>query len=123
MATLFADLMPLLLLILTLAAFQTAITQKKESEMKSTLDKMLEKNTALIQSDFRKVVSHVQRDEGEWLVNTLMIEGCDTPFKYKRKKAYKNLTGQRVNLTYYVNNEKVAGIEMEIMKVVRLKRS
>ncbi len=52
-----------------------------------------------------------------------MIEGCDASFKYKRKKAYKNLTGQRVNLTYYVNYEKVAGIEMEIMKVVRLKRS
>jgi len=91
--------------------------------MKSTVDKLLDKHKVLIQSDFRKVVSHVQRDEGEWLVNTLMIEGCDASFKYKRKKAYKNLTGQRVNLTYYVYYEKVAGIEMEIMKVVRLKRS
>ncbi len=91
--------------------------------MKSKLDKIVEKNKALIQSDYRKVVSHVQRDEGEWLVNTLMIEDCDAPFKYKRKKAYKNLTGQRVNLTYYVNCEKVAGIEMEVMKVVRLRIS
>ncbi len=52
-----------------------------------------------------------------------MIEGCDVPFKYKRKKAYKELTGQRANLTYYVYYEKVASIEMEIMKVVRLKSS
>jgi hypothetical protein len=96
---------------------------EKASDMKSTVDKIVEKNKSLIQSDFRKVVSHVQRDEGEWLVNTLMIEDCDAPFKYKRKKAYKNLTGQRVNLTYYVNYEKVAGIEMEIMKVVRLRIS
>ena len=91
--------------------------------MKSPVDKLLDKHKPLIQSDFRKVVSHVQRDQGEWLVNTLMIEGCDTPFKYKRKKAYKNLTGQRVNLTYYVDHETVAGIEMEIMKVVRIKIS
>ena len=91
--------------------------------MKSTVDKLLDKHKPLIQSDFRKVVSHVQRGGGEWLVNTLMIEGCDTPFKYKRKKVYKNLTVQRVNLTYYVNYEKVAGIEMETMTVVRLKIS
>ena len=91
--------------------------------MKSIVDKLLDKHKALIQSDFRKVGSHVQRDDGEWFVNTLMIEGCDTPFKYKRKKRYKSLSGQRVNLTYYVAHETVAGIEMEIMKVVRLKIS
>ena len=91
--------------------------------MKSTVDKLLDKHKDLVQSDFRKVVSHVQRNEGEWLVNTLMIDGCDTPFKYKRKKTYKNLSGQRVNLTYYADWEKVAGIEMEIMTVIRLKVS
>ncbi|MEE9357651.1 hypothetical protein [Candidatus Vondammii sp. HM_W22] len=89
--------------------------------MKSTVDQLLDKHKPLIHSDFRKVVSHVQRDGGEWFVNTLIIEGCDVPFKYKRKKAYKNLTGQRVNLTYYANLQMVAGIEMEMMKVVRLK--
>ncbi len=91
--------------------------------MKSTVDKLLDKHKPLIQSDLRKVVSHVQRAEGEWFVNTLMIDGCDTPFKYKRKKGYKNLTGQRINLTYYATHETVAGIQMEIMKVVRLKTS
>lgn len=95
----------------------------RKSRMKSNVDKLLDKHKPLIHSDRRKVVSHVQRDEGEWFVNTLMIDDCDTPFKYKRKKPYKNLSGQRVNLTYYVDHETVAGIEMEIMRVVRLKIS
>lgn len=68
-----------------------------------------------------KVVSHVQRESGEWFINTLMIEACEVPFKYKRKKPYKNLTGQRVNLTYYGSTEDVAGFEMEVMNVVRIK--
>lgn len=68
-----------------------------------------------------KVTSHVQRDKDNWVVNTVMIEGCDVPFKYSRKKRYKNLQGQRVNLTYYPSTDTVAGIEFEFMKVVRIK--
>ena len=68
-----------------------------------------------------KVVSHVQRDTRDWILNTVMIEGCDVPFKYKRKKKYKNIKGQRVNLTYYPAGEAVAGIELEGMNVVRIK--
>ena len=68
-----------------------------------------------------KVVSHVQRDTRDWILNTVMIEGCDVPFKYKRKKKYKNIKGQRVNLTYYPAVEAVAGIELEGMNVVRIK--
>jgi len=56
-------------------------------------------------------------------LNTLMIEGCDVPFKYKRKKKYKDSRGKLVNMTYYPATESIAGIEMEIMKVVRIKRS
>ena len=37
------------------------------------------------------------------------------------KKMYKNIKGQRVNLTYYADKESVAGMELEIMKVVRVK--
>ncbi len=91
--------------------------------MKSEVDKMLKKHRALVQSDQMKVVSHVQRQVGEWLINTLMVEGCEVPFKYKRQKVYKNLTGQRVNITYYPATETVAGFEMEVMKVVRVKVS
>lgn len=68
-----------------------------------------------------KVTSHVQRTQDEWILNTVIIEGCDAPFKYKRKKQYKNLTGQHVNLTYYPAEETVAGLDFEFMKVVRIK--
>jgi hypothetical protein len=63
----------------------------------------------------------VQREAGEWYINTLMIEGCDVPFRYRRKEPYRSLQGQRVNLTYYRGSESVAGMEMEVMKVVRVK--
>jgi len=89
--------------------------------MRTDPDKLLKKHEKLVQSDVQKVKSHVQRREGDWIINTLMIEGCDAPFKYKRQKPYKSLQGQRVNLTYYHTTETVAGIEMEVMKVVRIK--
>ena len=85
------------------------------------VEKLLKTHQKLVHSEMVKVVSHVQRDTREWIINTLIIEGCDVPFKYKRKKMYKNIEGQRVNLTYYPAVEAVAGIEMEVMKVVRIK--
>ena len=85
------------------------------------VDKVLQKHEKLVHSDMLKVVSHVQRDEGEWIVNTLTVEGYDVPFSYKRKKRYKSLVGQRVNLTYYPDVRVVAGIDFEVMKVVRIK--
>jgi len=87
------------------------------------VNKLLKNHRALIHSENVKVVSHVQRDTKEWVINTIMIEGCDAPFKYKRKKMYKNIKGQRINLTYYRTIESVAGIEMEVMNVVRIKVS
>ncbi|HIA08811.1 MAG TPA: hypothetical protein EYN73_07065 [Chromatiaceae bacterium] len=89
--------------------------------MQSKLNKLLTKHRQLVHSDMMKVISHVQREDGEWLINTLMLEGCDVPFRYKRTKAYKNISGQRVNLTYYATTETVAGLEFEVMKVVRIK--
>jgi len=91
--------------------------------MKSPVDKLLKKHQKLNQSDMMKVESHVQRESGEWIINTLMIEDYLVPFKYKRKKLYKNLKGQRVNLTYYTDVENVAGMEVEVMSVVRIKVS
>lgn len=72
-----------------------------------------------------KVTSHVQRQEkgSDWIINTIMLEGYDVPFKYKRNKQYRNLQGARINLTYYPATEAVAGIDMEVMKVVRIKIS
>lgn len=85
------------------------------------VNKLLKTHQKLTHSEMVKVVSHVQRDTKEWVLNTLLIDDCDIPFKYKRKKKYKNLEGQRVNLTYYHATENVAGIEMEVMNVVRIK--
>jgi hypothetical protein len=91
--------------------------------MKSPVDKLLKKNPQLVQSDRVKVTSHVQRLSGEWYMNTIMIENCEVPFKYRRKKRYRNLKGVYVNLTYYPQPELVAGIEFETMKVVRIRVS
>jgi len=91
--------------------------------MKSDPKKLIEKHQNLTHSDEMKVVSHVQREQGDWIVHTLMIENCDVPFKFKRKGNYKSLKGARVNLTYYSEQEIVAGMAFDIMKVVRVKRS
>ena len=91
--------------------------------MKSEPEKLVKKHEKLTHSDMMKVTSHVQREAGEWIINTLMIEGCDVAFRYKRKQKYKSLKGQRVNLTYYPTTETIAGIQMEVMNVVRIKIS
>jgi hypothetical protein len=70
-----------------------------------------------------KVASHVQRESNDWIINTLMLDNLDVPFKYKRKKLYQSLQGQRVNLTYYPEIETIAGFEIEVMSVVRIKIS
>jgi len=91
--------------------------------MKSDSDKLITKHDQLNQSDNMKVVSHVQRDEDDWVRHTIMLEGIEVPFIFRRKKQYQSLKGARVNITYYRQMEDVAGIEFETMKVVRIKRS
>jgi len=86
-----------------------------------TIKAMLNKHPQLIQTDNISVVSHVQREQDEWHLNTLMLEDIDVPFKYKRKKIYRSLNGKKVNVTYYPSMEIVAGFEIEIMQVVRIK--
>ena len=91
--------------------------------MKSEPDKLLDRHADLVHSQMQKVVSHVQRRSGDWILNTVMIEGHDVPFRYRRKREYRSLVGARVNLTYYPVTETVAGIAMETMKVVRIRRA
>lgn len=91
--------------------------------MKHPVDKLLNKHQDLTHSEGVKVVSHTQREEGDWVLQTLMIQDCSAPFKYKRTKRFRSLEGQKVNLTYYPDTEKVAGFDIEIMKVVRVKRA
>jgi hypothetical protein len=89
--------------------------------MLSDPKKLLKKHKDLVQSDVMKVTSHVQRKADDWFINTVMIEGYDVPFKYKRRRKFKDLKGQRVNLTYYPIVENIAGLEFEVMHVVRIK--
>jgi len=86
-----------------------------------TVKDLLKTHEKLVHSENVTVISHVQREQDEWFINTVMIKGCDTPFKYKRKKAYKSLTKQQVNMTYYTSVETIAGFEMEVMNIVRIK--
>ena len=90
--------------------------------MQSDPKKLVEKHASLTHTDLMKVMSHVQRHQGDWVLHTLMVEGCNVPFKYKRKSEYQTLKGARVNMTYYPAQETVAGIDLDIMKVVRIKR-
>lgn len=90
---------------------------------KDKTKQLLEQHPGLTHSEQMKVVSHVQREDDEWLVNTLMLEGLDVPFRFKRKKRYRSLQGALVNITYYPETEIVAGMEFEYMKIVRIRQS
>ncbi|XQW83950.1 hypothetical protein ACOYR1_12460 [Thalassotalea piscium] len=90
---------------------------------KKAIKKLVEKHENLIHSEELKVSSHVQRQQEEWFINTIMVENVTVPFKYKRRKKYQTLTGNRVNITYYPATESIAGMEIEVMNVVRIKAS
>lgn len=90
--------------------------------MQSDPKKLVAKNNKLVHSELMKVVSHIQREQGEWVLHTVMVEGCEVPFKFKRKGNYQSLKGARINMTYYPEEEVVAGMRFEVMKVVRIKR-
>ena len=91
--------------------------------MKSEPEKLLSRHEDLVHSEMQKVTSHVQRKADDWIINTIMLDGHDVPFRYKRKRAYKSLVGALVNVTYYPASDSVAGIEIEIMNVVRIRRA
>lgn len=98
-------------------------TIKNKLTSKNAAKDLINKHEKLVHSENMKVTSHVQRESDDWILNTLMLENVDVPFKYKRKKRYQSLQGQRVNLTYYPDNETVAGFDIEVMSVVRVKIS
>ena len=89
----------------------------------SDIKKLLAKHQKLNQLDMAKVTSHVQREKGDWVLNTIMLDEYDAPFQYSRRKVYRSLAGSRVNLTYYPETKSIAGVDFEIMKVVRIRRS
>ncbi len=81
------------------------------------------KQPALLEAREQKVSSHTQRPDGDWVLHTLMLEGIDTPFQFRRPKGYRSLQGARVNLSYYIETRKLAGENFEVMKVVRIRRA
>ena len=90
--------------------------------MKS-LNKLLLENDKLIHSRMQKVESHVQREMDEWIQNTVLLADYEVPFKYKRQKKYQSLKGARVDIIYYPSTEQVAGINFEVMNVIKINRS
>ena len=94
----------------------------ERERLEPELAKLLAKHPELTQSTSQKVTSHVQREEDDWIVHTLLIEGIDVPFYFKRKKRYKSLHGARVNMTYYPDPFEIAGMAFERFKIVRIKR-
>ena len=89
----------------------------------SDVKKLLKKHRQLNQLDMVKVLSHVQRETDDWVLNTIMLEGYDVPFRYRRQKSYKILKGAWVNLTFYPETKTVGGVDFETMSVVRIRRS
>lgn len=91
--------------------------------MKVEASKLTERHSGLVHSERLKVTSHVQRVSDGWIINTIMVDGYDVPFRFNRKSRYRDITGKLVNLTYYPVIEQVAGLDFEYMKVVRIKVS
>jgi hypothetical protein len=91
--------------------------------MPTESEKLIKKHPQLTLSTDKKVISHVQRNDGEWIHNTLMVEGSDVPFKYKRKKKYQSLKGALVNLSYYPETKEIGSLVFETMKVVKVNRA
>lgn len=106
---------------ITLLTFIDTDQNMTISQKNNTGIKLTQRHPKLTHTENIKVISHVQRETDDWQLNTLMLDGVDVPFKYKRKKHYKNLKGYRVNITYYPDSEKIAGFDIEIMKIVRIK--
>lgn len=86
----------------------------------TSIKQFLAENEQLIHSRMQKVETHVQRQVGTWIYNTVLLEGHEVPFKYKRQKKYKSLKGARVDLIYYPSVELIANMKFEVMKVVKI---
>lgn len=92
--------------------------------MQTDPDKLVKKHHKLTHSDELTVISHMQREKDGWFINSIMLEGCELPFKYKRQQKYKKLNkGQRINVTYYPAEKVIAGLKFDYMKVVRIRIS
>ncbi|GGY92210.1 MULTISPECIES: hypothetical protein [Shewanella] len=88
-----------------------------------SISDLSQEHPALIHTEHCTVLSHTQRDQGEWVQHTLMLKNYETPFRFRRPKKYRSLKGAQVTLDYYPQTTLVAGFEVETMRVVRIRRS
>jgi hypothetical protein len=102
---------------------QSLARSRSGKRTKNEVDKLLARHKLLVHSERKRIISHVQRKTPNWIINTVMLEGYSVPFRFKRNKPYKNLKDMFVNLTYYADTEAVAGIDVEVMNVVRIRTS
>jgi len=51
--------------------------------MRTDAKKLVETHNNLNHSQLVKVASHIQRKQGEWILHTLMVEGCDATLEVK----------------------------------------
>jgi hypothetical protein len=90
---------------------------------KTALQLLLETHPNLVHSELCRVTSHVQREEDGWYVNTLLIAKTDVPFIFKRRKKYNKLVDRVVVIKYITEGYDIWGVDLETMKVVRIKVS
>jgi hypothetical protein len=77
----------------------------------------------LIHLEGARVLSHRQLKKNDIVLNTLMLEGHEVPFQFRRKTAFRSLMGARVNITYHPETRTVGGEKLETMKVVKIRRA
>lgn len=87
-----------------------------------TTKQLLAENDQLVHATMQTVRSHVQRREGDWILNTVMLEGQEVPYKYKRRKKHPSLRGARVDVIFYPDVEVIARMQFDCMRVIRIQR-
>ena len=82
---------PLSHLAAIMVAYRVIRSHTRWLDMQKDIQKLLDKHQELTHSEMKTVVSHTQRVVDDWFLNTLMIDDCDIPFRYRRRKRYRDL--------------------------------
>jgi len=77
----------------------------------------------LIHLEGARVVSHRQLKKNDSVLNTLVLEGHDVPFQFRRKTAFRSLLGARVNLSYYPESRTAGDKTFKTMRIVKIRRA
>ena len=69
---------------------------KKTLTSRDAAQKLVKKHDKLVHSENMKVTSHVQRECDDWVINTLMLDKLDVPFKYSENNCIKHYKGKEL---------------------------